>query len=92
MLPVLVTQFLVRLARGVVPVRQLLVRRDLLGVRMERKVLGQELLLVSGQEAAVDVCGGLAGDDVDLVAGVQLGRVGRVAEGGPDELGEARSN
>ncbi|CAK7282174.1 hypothetical protein SGPA1_20140 [Streptomyces misionensis JCM 4497] len=59
-------------------------------VRAEQPVeVAEELLLVAGQEAAVDVRGGLAGDDVDLVTGVELGGVGGVAQGRADQLGDA---
>jgi len=56
--------------------------------------LGQELVLVAGQEAAVELGLGVLGDDVDLVAGGEDGRVDGVGEGGADhpcdgaELGE----
>src|SRR5690606_35489938 len=45
----------------------------------------EEVVLEARQETAVDDGGGLAGDDVRLVAGLQLGRVGRVAERRADE-------
>ena len=40
----------------------------------------EELVLVPGQEAAVDVGRRLTGDHVVLVAGLEPGRVGRVAQ------------
>lgn len=46
---------------------------------------GDELLLAARHDPSVDVGGGAAGDDVDLVSGVQHRRVGAVADGGPDQ-------
>src|SRR5690606_37568003 len=48
----------------------------------------QELLAQARQIAAVDVGLGRGGDDVHLVAGVQHGRVGRVADLALEQLAE----
>ena len=47
-----------------------------------------ELLLVAGDESAVDAGGRPSGDHVQLVAGVQHRRVGRVRHGGADHPGD----
>src|SRR4029077_17032916 len=49
---------------------------------------GVELLFVAGQEAAVDFGGRGLRDDVDLISGVQNGRIRRVSQGG---AGDARN-
>jgi hypothetical protein len=49
--------------------------------------LGEELLLVAGQEAAVNDRGGLAGDHVRLVARGEHRRVRGVAQGRADHAG-----
>ncbi len=48
---------------------------------------GTELLLGARQVPAVDVGDRLPRDDVQLVTGVQHGRVGTVADGRLDQLG-----